>query len=263
MGVRRWVAVGSLAVLVAYSSKSGTDTGSTSPTAAAGSPPAASVDPPPTVETVPGAPAAPAVPAVPAVSSGSLDSGSVPSPDTFGVGWATYVDPGAAADGYVGNGAFVRERDGEELVASLIPLGCADVATNPILPRPQHALEATYRHENGAAAVVVVLAYTEEAAARSLMGALGAVVSACPPGGEASDPATPYQLSIDVIRSDPDQLRDVRRETGHGASTAQWVEVAVREQTRVALALTEVRPGADEPDMERLSDRLREAIRGT
>ena len=212
------------------------------------------------METVPGVPSAPAVPAE---SSGSLDSGSVPSPEIFGAGWTTYVDPGAAADGYVGNGAFVRERDGEELVASLIPLGCTDVATAPVLPRPQHALEATYRHENGAAAVVVVLAYAEEAAARSMLGELGAVVSACPPGGEAPDPAAPYRLSIDVIRSDPDQLRDVRRETGQGASTAQWMEVAVREQAQVALALTEVRPGADEPDMERLSDRLREAIRST
>ena len=180
----------------------------------------------------------------------------------LGAGWAMYVDPGAAADGYVGNGAFVRERDGEELVASLIPLGCADPATTPVLPRPQHALEATYRHKNGAAAVVVVLAYPDEAAARSLLRGLGALVSACPPGNAAPDPASPYRLSIDVMSSDEDQLRDVRTETGEGASAAQWVEVAVREEALVALAMTEVRPPADGPDTERLSDRLRDAIRG-
>jgi hypothetical protein len=249
VGVGRWVAVSWLVLLVACSSE---------PETAADSP-----SPPAVAASVPAAPSADPLPAVPATSAGSLDSGSVPSPDTFGAGWVAYIDPGAAADGYLGNGAFVRERDGAELVASLIPFGCADVAAAPILPRPQHALEATYRHESGAAAVVVVLAYPDEAGARSLLRELGAVVSACPPGVPATDPAAPYRLGIDVIRSDLDQLRDVRRETGQGAAPARWVEVAVREEARVALAIVEVRPGADEPDPDRLSEQLRAAIKGT
>jgi hypothetical protein len=181
----------------------------------------------------------------------------------LGAGWSTFVDPGSAADGYLGNGSFVRERDREELVASLVPLGCTDLVTVPVLPRPQHALEATYRHENGAAAVVMVLDYPNENAARSLLGELTAVVSACPPGAAASDPASPYRLSIQVVRSDEDELHDLRRETGQGASPARWVEVAVREGPRVALAVTEVRPGVAGPDIDQLSERLRDAIRGT
>ena len=247
MGVGRWIAVSWLVLLVACSSEPETAADSPTPAVAA---------------SVPAAPSADPLPAVPATSAGSLDSGSVPSPDTFGSEWVAYIDPGGAADGYLGNGAFVRERDGAELVASLIPFGCADVAAAPILPRPQHALEATYRHASGAAAVVVVLAYPDEAGARSLLRELGAVVSACPPGVPATDPAAPYRLSIDVMHSDTDQLLDVRSETGQGASPAQWIEVAVREEARVALAVTEVRPGADGPDTEKLSDRLRDAIRG-
>ena len=253
MGVRRWAVV-PLVLLAACSSEPESTAGPPFPPAAtesrpaAASPSAASTDP---------------LPAVPAASAGPLDVGSVPSPAMLGAGWSTFVDPGSAADGYLGNGDFVRERDRDELVASLVPLGCAGVGSVPVLPRPQHALEATYRHENGAAAVVVVLGYPDEAAARSLLRELAAVVAACPPSGAATDPAAAYRLSIEVLRSDEDELRDVRRETGQGASPAQWVEVAVREGPRVALAVTEVPPDVAGPGIEQLSNRLRAAIRDT
>ena len=197
----------------------------------------------------------------PAASSGPLNAKSVPAPEALGPGWATFIDPGAAAEGYVGNGSFVRERAGDALVASLIPLGCTDVAANPTLPRPQHALEATYRHADGSAAVVIVLDFPDEDTARRLLRELGAVISSCP--AAADDLAqSPYRPVIEVTQSDDNVLLDTRREAGQDASAAQWMEVAVREEQRVALAVVEARPSAPGPDMGRLSKSLREAVRG-
>lgn len=199
--------------------------------------------------------------AVPEEASGPLDARSVPAASSLGAGWSAFIDPGAAADGYVGNASFVRERDGAELVASLIPLGCADMVTPPTLPRPQYALEATYRHEDGSAAVVIVLDFAEEDAARALILGLGAAVAACPPAAADSGPESLYRLEIEVIHRSADVLHDVRRETGEGASPSRWVEVAIRAVRRVALAVIEVQVDGSEPDLDGLSAHLGEALR--
>jgi len=181
--------------------------------------------------------------------------------ESFGAGWSTFVDSGAAGDGYVGNASFVRERDGAELVASLIPLGCADLVTPPTLPRPQHALEATYRHEDGSAAVVIVLDFADEDAARALILGLGAAVATCPPAAADSGSESLYRLEIEVMRRSADELHDVRRESGEGASASRWVEVAIRAVRRVALAMVEVQVHGSEPDLDGLSAHLSEALR--
>jgi hypothetical protein len=198
--------------------------------------------------------------AVPAVSSGSLDVRSVPDPQSLGQGWAPFIDPGSAADGYLGNGSFVREREGAELLASLLPLGCADAAPVPALPRPEHALEATYRHEDGSAAVVIALVFADEDAARSLLRELGDVVSACPVAPGPAGAQGPSPLVIDVTRRDEEELHDVRRESGSRIAASRWVEVAVREQQRVSLAMIEVGPDAADPDVHRLALSLRAAL---
>ena len=194
---------------------------------------------------------------VPAESSGPLDADSVLAPDSLGAGWATFVDSGAAGDGYVGNASFVRERDGDELIASFVPFGCAD--RPPALPRPQHALEATYRHEDGSAAVVVIMEFAGEDAAHALIVGLGAIVSACPRTPPDAGQESPYRLEIEVLHHSAAELRDVRRERGEGASEARWVEVAVQDKQRVALAMVEVQPGGPGPALDRLSERLSEA----
>ena len=198
---------------------------------------------------------------IPAASSGALDANSVPSAEKLGAGWEAFADPGAAADGYAGNGSFVRERDGAELATSLIPLGCAEVAAVPVLPQPRHALEATYRKSDGSAAVVIVLDFADEHTARRLLIQLGELVSACPPPAATADPQSPYRLIIEVSRNDEQELRDERRETGQGARAARWVEVAIRDERRVAMATVEVNPDAPGPDLDQLARLLHEVLR--
>ena len=87
---------------------------------------------------------------------------SVPRPADLGRGWEQFVDPGDVAEGYTGNGAWVRERGAAEVVQAVVPLGCVGMTSAPVLPVPKHALEATYRGPGDAPGVALVLDYASD-----------------------------------------------------------------------------------------------------
>lgn len=191
-------------------------------------------------------PAVPPAPPVPAATAGPLSRADVPAARDLGRGWREFVDPGDVADGYVGNGEFVRERGVEELAASLVPLGCPGVGALPPLPVAQHALEATYRGVDGDAAVAVVLDYPSPEAATTLLTRLADLVSRCSPPA-AGEPAGPGRTVAEVRRSSGSVLVDVRHEVGTQAVPGTFYELGARSGSRVGLLLVQRGPGDPAP----------------
>lgn len=201
-------------------------------------------------------------PSVPAETAGDLDSSDVPAPPDLGSGWAQYVDPGAAEDGYVGNGSWVRARGSEEVVQAVVPLGCTGLTRMPRLPVPAHALEATYRGPGGAPAVALVLDYARVAQARELVEQLGAIGRACPAPPDRVRRSDPLVAVVTQTRADATTVLDRRREYGVGASEWVWSEAVVRDGARVGMLVVGSLPGRQAPDLGRLHDAVRASVRG-
>lgn len=216
-----------------------------SPTASA---PAVAVSPgpeppPPAAEPPPPAPE-PAALEVPAARSGPLDAGAVPAPQALGPGWAAWVDPGDVTEGYLGNESFVRERGAAEVTQALVPLGCAGVTSAPRLPAPAYALEATYRHLDGRAAVALVLEHPDATGAGELYAALVDALGRCPAAAPETDsPDAPYRLVVEVEQAGADVFTGTRRDTDLGASGTRWSQVVVLEGARVGVLVLQLPDG--------------------
>jgi hypothetical protein len=176
---------------------------------------------------------------VPADRSGGLTVQSVPQAGDLGPGWQVYNDPGGHDAGFAGNGTWVRERDPQDVVEGLRPVGCKKKIPAVSLPTPVNALEGTYTGPDGASAVSLTVELPSAAASRTFLAGLTRLVKAC---GDSSTTS----LRISVLKSTATLLTDRRREPG---ATAPALEVVAAEDARVGLlvvlgASESAQPGA-------------------
>ena len=197
---------------------------------------------------------------IPAKTSGKLGERSVPKPADLGRGWEKFVDPGDVAEGYAGNGAWVRERGTAEVVQAVVPLGCVGMTSAPALPVPKHALEATYRGPADAPGVALVLDYGSQAKAAAFLGGMAKIARACYPPSKAVGTDDPLTVVVEPVRLGARTVLDRRREYGVGATPWVWSEMVVQHGSRVGLLILATAPSADQPNLDRLSEVLRTAV---
>lgn len=197
---------------------------------------------------------------VPETTAGDLAERNVPRAPDLGRGWARFVDPGDVAEGYTGNGAWVRARGAAEVVQAVVPLGCAGLDSPPDLPVPEHALEATYRGPGDAPGVALVLDYASQRQASRFLAGMATIASTCraPAGNVGAD--DPLTVVVDPVRITAATVLDRRRELGAGASEWLWSEVVVREGSRVGLLILASPPSGRQPDLGALAKRLRATV---
>ncbi|MEP6759891.1 MAG: hypothetical protein ABJA93_00815 [Sporichthyaceae bacterium] len=197
---------------------------------------------------------------IPAKTAGKLGERSVPNAADLGRGWSRFVDPGDVAEGYTGNGAWVRERGATEVVQAVVPLGCVGMSSPPVLPVPKHALEGTYRGPGDAPGVALVLDYSSEAKASALVTGMGTIARACYAPSKRVGSDDPLTVVVEPVRLGARTVLDRRREYGAGSSPWLWSEMVVQLGSRVGLLILATSPSAQEPDLNRLSEVLRTAI---
>lgn len=197
---------------------------------------------------------------IPARTAGKLGANSVPSPADLGRGWGKFVDPGDVAEGYTGNGAWVRERGAAEVVQAVVPLGCVGMSSAPVLPAPKHALEATYRGPGDAPGVALVLDYANSAKASAFVAGMAKIARACYAPRAPVGKNDPLTVVVEPIRIGTRTVLDRRREYGVGSSPWLWSEMVVQHGSRVGLLIIATAPSSDQPDLNRLSEVLRTAV---
>ena len=197
---------------------------------------------------------------IPAKTAGKLGERSVPRAADLGRGWTQFVDPGDVAEGYTGNGAWVRERGATEVVQAVVPLGCVGMSSTPVLPVPKHALEGTYRGPGDAPGVALVLDYSTTAKASAFVAGMADIARACYAPSEKVGKNDPLTVVVKPVRLGARTVLDRRREYGVGASPWLWSEMVVQYGSRVGLLILATRPSADEPNLDKLSEVLRTAV---
>jgi hypothetical protein len=191
---------------------------------------------------------------VPSPYAGPLTEASLPAPASLGAGWRRYVDPGGHEAGFRGNGSWVRERDGRDVVAGLVPVGCRGTVPAPVGPAPTYALEGTYTGPRGAPGVALALEFARAEPAEATFRGLAAAAESC---GDA--PAGPA-LRITVLTRTADTLVD--RRVDPSEPDRAWTEVVVRDGRRVGLLTLAGPPsGRARPDPARVAAALRAALR--
>jgi hypothetical protein len=83
--------------------------------------------------------------APPPATAGPLSARNLPVPEKLGAGWKTYVDPGGAEEGFLGNQTWTRRREPHQAAYEALPLGCSGQPPSGSLPVPQYALQGAYR----------------------------------------------------------------------------------------------------------------------
>ena len=164
------------------------------------------------------------------------------------------------AEGYAGNGAWVRERGAGEVVQAVVPLGCVGMSSAPVLPVPKHALEATYRGPGDAPGVALVLDYGSKAKASALVAGMADIARACYAPSKKVGENDPLTVVVEPVRLGSRTVLDRRREYGVGASPWLWSEMVVQHGARVGLLILATAPSSDQPDLNRLSEVLRTAV---
>ena len=197
---------------------------------------------------------------IPAKTAGKLGANSVPKPADLGRGWDKFVDPGDVAEGYTGNGAWVRERGAREVVQGVVPLGCVGMSSAPVLPAPRHALEATYRGPGDAPGVALVLDYVSSAKASAFVAGMAKIARACYAPSTKVGRNDPLTVVVEPVRIGARTVLDRRREYGVGSSPWLWSEMVVQHGSRVGLLILATAPSSDKPDLNRLSEVLRTAV---
>jgi hypothetical protein len=197
---------------------------------------------------------------IPAKSAGKLGERNVPKPVDLGRGWTQFVDPGDVAEGYTGNGAWVRERGATEVVQAVVPLGCVGMTSTPVLPVPKHALEGTYRGPGDAPGVALVLDYSTSAKAAAFVAGMADIARVCYAPSTKVGKNDPLTVVVEPVRLGARTVLDRRREYGVGSSPWLWSEMVVQHGSRVGLLILATTPSADQPDLNRLSEVLRTAV---
>jgi hypothetical protein len=197
---------------------------------------------------------------VPARTAGTLDENSVPDAADLGRGWERFVDPGDVAEGYTGNGDWVRERGAAEVVQAVVPLGCVAMSTVPSLPVPKHALEGTYRGPHDGPGVALVLDFASDNKASAFLAGMTQIARDCPAPAAKVGRDDPLTVVIEPVRLGSRTVLDRRREFGAGASEWLWSEMVVQYGSRVGLLILATVPSAAKPDLNRLSELLRTSV---
>ena len=204
--------------------------------------------------------APPSPSSVATADAGPLSETNVPPPVAIGQGWTTNTQPPAGSHGQ-SDSSWLSVRDPGDVAAALVPLGCSGLRGTPRYPLPDHALQGRYvSPPDGLNAVVLVLDYPNEAAARSFLGAFSRDISSCP-APATSGPRSPYVRAITVTEATDTRVVDHWSEFGVGAGTSVWHEVVVRQGKRIGLADVEASPGAT-PDLTALAAVLDRLIKG-
>lgn len=203
--------------------------------------------------------APPSSTSAPPVTSGPLSQSNVPQPTVLGGGWQTNGKPDDTSHAAPQTPSWLRARDPADVNAALPPLGCSGLTQAPAYPIPKHALQGRYLQDgSNVNAVVLVLDYADEAAARSFLQAYGRDIRVCP-APATQTPQSPYVRAVTVLEATDSIVRDRWVEYGAGAGPNGWHEVIVREGARVGLADVEA-PAGTTPDLTPLTSTLRAVV---
>jgi hypothetical protein len=165
--------------------------------------------------------------APPPAVAGPLTAANLPAPEKLGRGWKTYVDPGGAEKGFLGNQSWTRRRDGHQAAYEALPVGCANPLPDTSLPVPEHALQGAYRTGGNGSAKALLLRFSEAGKAASYYQGYQARMKACGAGTEG--------LAVQSLWSEASAAASVRRY----AEAESYVEVAVLQDSTVELLAAE------------------------
>ncbi|HEU4947775.1 MAG TPA: hypothetical protein VFT31_11530 [Kribbella sp.] len=165
--------------------------------------------------------------APPPSTAGPVTARNLPAPEKLGQGWRTYVDPGGAEMGFLGNQTWTRSREAHQAAYEALPVGCANPLPSGSLPVPEHALQGSYRTAGNGPATVLLLRFGEPEKASSYYKGYQARMSACGAGAAG--------LMVDRLWSEDAAAASVRRYTG----AEVYVEVSVLRGSTVALLAAE------------------------
>lgn len=163
--------------------------------------------------------------APPPANAGPLTAGNLPAPDKLGAGWKTYVDPGGAEAGFIGNNTWTRRRDPHQASYEALPSGCAGQPVNGSLPVPVYALTGSYRTADALPATALLLRFSNPGQAAAYYVGYQARMKACGSGGD---------LSVKQVWSDTTAATAVRSYAG----AESYVDVSVLKSATVALLAT-------------------------
>jgi hypothetical protein len=200
-------------------------------------------EPEPTEEPVP----------TPASTAGPLSERQLPAGKSLGAKWTPYAQPGGGESGVIGNGAATQERDVDDVLAGLAPIGCPEKAADIALPRPKHALEGSYRGPGAAPGVGLVLEFGSGDGARRFLDRLSAQVDACPTPDPVPARDAPQQLGFERLAMAEGRLAALRRAYGIEADPHRYLLVATTSGARVALVYL---AGAEPADRDRIAKAL-------
>jgi hypothetical protein len=175
----------------------------------------------------------------PEPTAGGLTGDDLPAATVLGPGWAAVPLAGDAEEGVVGNGTPWQERDPDDVLGLLVPLGCRQRSA---LPRPDAVLEATYaRAGDGVPAVGLRLRLPDEARADALVAALAADVRAC--GAQAADPATGTGPPVARVADVGAGFTSLRVDPVADDPAQRWTEVVVGVGSDVVVVAVNLAPG--------------------
>ncbi|NIK61759.1 hypothetical protein [Kribbella shirazensis] len=124
--------------------------------------------------------------APPPAAAGPLTSRNLPAPEKLGTGWKTYVDPGGAEVGFIGNNTWTRRRDPHQASYEALPSGCAGQPVSGSLPVPAYALTGSYRTGDAQPATALLLRFKDSDRAGEYFAGYQARMKACGTGGDLS-----------------------------------------------------------------------------
>lgn len=186
--------------------------------------------------------AAPSAAPVPATSAGPLTKDQLPAASTLGKEWKAYAEPGGGESAVIGNGSSAQQRDVAEVMEGLTPIGCPESAVDIALPRPDHALEGTYRGPQDRPGVSLVLQFQDAATAAGFLAKFGDQIDACP---APANPLDDDPLSLGFTRvSAPDGLAAMRSEYGIDADPNRYLVIGVHRSSRIGLLYVSGAKGA-------------------
>ena len=162
--------------------------------------------------------------APPPATAGPLSARNLPAADKLGAGWKTYVDPGGAEEGFLGNQTWTRRREPHQAAYEALPVGCAGQLPSGSLPVPQYALQGAYRTADAKPGTALLLRFTDAAKASAYRTGYQARMAACGEGGD---------LNVKQLWSEDAAAAAVR--SYGGDEVEQYVDVSLVHGSTVAL----------------------------